>query len=129
MAFILVLFQGWLGGQVVRSGLSEGIITLHMVIAMVLVGLLIFATFKAFSGQVSISLLSMHKKPLLIGTGILLFFTMIQMILGTQVREAVDLISSSFKISFLLWKDYLLSSCESKERATLVSFNSSRLKI
>ena len=98
MAFILVLFQGWLGGQVVRSGLSEGIITLHMVIAMVLVGLLIFATFKAFSGQVSISLLSMHKKPLLIGTGILLFFTMIQMILGTQVREAVDVISRGTEI-------------------------------
>ena len=69
-----------------------------MVIAMVLVGLLIFATFKAFSGQVSISLLSMHKKPLLIGTGILLFFTMIQMILGTQVREAVDVISRGTEI-------------------------------
>lgn len=108
MAFILVLFQGWLGGQVVRSGLSEGIITLHMVIAMVLVGLLIFATFKAFSGQVSISLLSMHKKPLLIGTGILLFFTMIQMILGTQVREAVDVISRGTEIvDRANWLDYV----------------------
>ena len=93
IAFVLVIFQGWLGGQVVRSGLSEGIITLHMVIAMVLVGLLIFATFKAFSGQISIMLRSEHKKTLLMGTGILLLFTMLQMIFGTQVREAVDVIS------------------------------------
>ena len=32
LALILVLFQAWLGGQVVRSGLASGMITLHMLL-------------------------------------------------------------------------------------------------
>ncbi|MDA0748585.1 MAG: COX15/CtaA family protein, partial [bacterium] len=35
-AVLLVGFEGWLGGQVVRSGLKPGMITLHMVGAVVL---------------------------------------------------------------------------------------------
>lgn len=93
LAFIGVLFQGWLGGQVVRTGLHEGMTTLHMLMAMIIVGLLIYASFKAVAGDVKLQIDSMHRRPLLIATSLLLGFTMAQMVLGTQVREAIDVIS------------------------------------
>lgn len=94
-AFVLVLFQGWLGGMVVRSGLSQGLITLHMVIAMVLVGLLLLAAFKAVSDQINVSLPESLRKPLLWSSGILLAITMLQLGIGTQVREAIDLVAKT----------------------------------
>lgn len=94
-AFVLVIFQGWLGGQVVRSGLSEWIITIHMMVAMVIVGLLVFAMFQAMSGQIGLKLALKDKKMLFGWSVALLIITMIQMGLGTQVREAIDVISRS----------------------------------
>lgn len=94
-AFVLVIFQGWLGGQVVRSGLSEWIITIHMMVAMVIVGLLVFAMFQAMSGQIGLKLDLKDKKMLFGWSVALLIITMIQMGLGTQVREAIDVISRS----------------------------------
>jgi cytochrome c oxidase assembly protein subunit 15 len=92
-AFVLVLFQGWLGGQVVRTGLTEWVITIHMMTAMVIVGLLIFAAFKAFSGQIGLNISREHFNQLKIASLLLLLFMTIQMVLGTQVREAVDHVS------------------------------------
>ena len=91
-ALVLVLFQAWLGGQVVRSGLSTGIITLHMLLAMIIVGVLLFASFKSKEEFVLIRLHASQKRQFLnygIALGILV---VVQMILGTQVREGVDTI-------------------------------------
>jgi cytochrome c oxidase assembly protein subunit 15 len=91
-ALVLVLFQAWLGGQVVRSGLSTGIITLHMLLAMIIVGVLLYASFKSKEEFVLIRLHASQKRQFLnygIALGILVI---IQMILGTQVREGVDTI-------------------------------------
>lgn len=108
LAFVLVLFQGWLGGMVVRTGLSEGIITLHMITAMVIVGMLIYAAFKAISGQIGIEIKAENRKALLTGTGLLLFFTLIQMVFGTQVREGIDVISRGVEvIPRSEWIDYV----------------------
>ena len=46
-AFLLVGFQGWLGGVVVRSQLERGMITLHMFTAMVLMCLLVWIVVRA----------------------------------------------------------------------------------
>ncbi len=94
-SLILVLFQGWLGGMVVRSGLSQGLITAHMVVAMILVGLLVFAAFKAVSDQLRISLPVSHRKPLLWAAWSLLGVTMIQLGIGAQVREAIDFVAKT----------------------------------
>jgi cytochrome c oxidase assembly protein subunit 15 len=91
-ALVLVLFQAWLGGQVVRSGLSTGIITLHMLLAMIIVGVLLFASFKSKEEFVLIRLHASQKRQFLnygIALGILV---VVQTILGTQVREGVDTI-------------------------------------
>jgi cytochrome c oxidase assembly protein subunit 15 len=97
-AFVLVLFQGWLGGQVVRTGLTEWVITIHMMTAMVIVGLLIYGAFKAFSGQIGLRIDSAHIRQLKITSFLLLLFMTVQMVLGTQVREAVDHVSRALLI-------------------------------
>lgn len=97
-AFVLVLFQGWLGGQVVESGLSEWLITMHMVLAMIIVNVLLFASFKATRGYQRIQIDNVLGRKLYLTTGLLLFLTMIQLVLGTQVREGIDLIKGAAEV-------------------------------
>lgn len=103
LAFFLVLVQGWLGGQVVRSGLSAGMITLHMVLAMIIVNALLYATFRAMKDRLTTTLPAAARKRLLwIGGGIL-FLTLVQLILGTQVREMVDVAKNVMELSREQW--------------------------
>jgi len=96
LAFVLVLFQGWLGGQVVQSGLSEGLITLHMMLAMVIVTILLFTAFRSTGRDMHLLVPSDKVRALLLSvTAILFVFMLIQMVLGTQVREMVDLIKNA----------------------------------
>ena len=94
VAFVLVLVQGWLGGQVVRSGLSAGMITLHMVLAMIIVNVLLFTAFRSTSRQIDISLTRATRKRLMTGGIVLLVLTVVQMVLGTQVRELIDVVKN-----------------------------------
>ena len=92
LALILVLFQAWLGGQVVRSGLASGMITLHMLLAMIIVGVLLYASFKSKEDFVELQMSQKSKQRFLqlgIGIGVL---SIIQMVLGTQVRESIDVV-------------------------------------
>lgn len=87
LSLLLVLFQGWVGSLVVSTNLLPGFITFHMVLALLLVGLLI-AQQVIISGYQS----QYHDFK---GSGVLkvlfvLFF--IQIILGTQVREQIDIV-------------------------------------
>jgi len=90
LSFALVGFQGWLGGQVVRSGLQPGIITLHMALAVLLLCVLIYATFKTGQDR-NLENIAPGLCTKLTRLSILLFvFTCIQMLIGTQVREGID---------------------------------------
>lgn len=92
-AFVFVLVQGWLGGQVVKTGLSEWLITIHMVLAMAIMVILLYAAFKATEERWQIDL-NPKSQYWLFGLGLILFvLTMIQLVLGTEVREAVDEVS------------------------------------
>ncbi len=94
-AFILVLVQGWLGGQVVKTGLSEWMITIHMMLALVIVNVLVYASFKSTSEFIKVELSETVKKKLFLVGSLLLGLTLVQLVLGTQVREAVDVIKES----------------------------------
>jgi cytochrome c oxidase assembly protein subunit 15 len=85
-ALLLTGFQGWLGGRVVAHELAAWIVTVHLIVALVIVQLLLYATVRAMkraSGMASPFLTA------LIGV------TMIQIGLGTQVRGAVDAATNS----------------------------------
>ena len=79
-------FQAWLGKTVVDSNLAPFKITIHMVMALVIVAIilyLIFASKTSFKNQKFDALFRN-----VIGLSIVL--TLIQIILGTQVRQYVD---------------------------------------
>jgi len=87
LAFIVVGFEGWIGSKVVATDLAVSLISIHMLLALFIVGLLIYTI--TSSQQFVISQLAENKliKPLLIFT---LVVSLIQTISGTQVRELVD---------------------------------------
>jgi len=89
--FFLVGFQGFLGKLVVESNLSVIKITIHMMVALfiAMVPLLILSILK---GKDRIK----NRSLKLIST-LLLIISFIQIILGTQVREAIDEISKKYK--------------------------------
>ena len=89
--FFLVGFQGWLGKLVVDSNLSVLKITIHMVVALfiAMVPLLILSILNGKDRFVN--------RPLKIASSLLLLISFIQIILGTQVREAIDVISKRYK--------------------------------
>lgn len=93
-AFVLVLVQGWLGGQVVMSGLSEWLITLHMLLAMIIMMILIYAVFKASAKDLTVELSSNKNRLLLVVMAILMVSTFVQLIMGTQVREVIDVLKN-----------------------------------
>ncbi|HKK24639.1 MAG TPA: COX15/CtaA family protein [Gracilimonas sp.] len=94
-AFVMVLFQGWLGGQVVLTGLSEWLITVHMILAMAIMAVLLYAAYKATSEFLSVDLSDNIRRGLFWTGVVLLIFTLGQTVLGTQVREAVDLVKNA----------------------------------
>lgn len=108
LALILVLFQAWLGGQVVRSGLASGMITLHMLLAMIIVGVLLYASFKSKEDFVELRM-SHKSKQQFLRLGIIIgVLSIIQMILGTQVREAIDLVNEGIVIiDRSLWIEHI----------------------
>jgi cytochrome c oxidase assembly protein subunit 15 len=95
-AFLLVGFQGWLGGVVVRQELAGWLVTVHMVVALVIVSLLLYATLYAIVGKPaargSDASAGTRASPsaLTLLMGLLMAATLVQVILGTQVRERID---------------------------------------
>lgn len=90
LCFVLVGFQGWLGGQVVRSGLQPGIITLHMSLAVILLCALLYVTFQSLEQRVRVELADPARAALRRLGFALLAVTILQLLLGTQVREGID---------------------------------------
>lgn len=94
MALLLVIFQGWIGSIVVSTNLLPGMITFHMLLAIGLIALLLSISFKVNVAKEKLEIKRENNavKSILVAC-ILLFLT--QIILGTQVREAIDSIASS----------------------------------
>jgi heme a synthase len=97
-AFLLVGFEGWLGGVVVERELEARIVTVHLLVALLIVSLLLYATVYAFfaergdGGQRSAqaSVRSERRRPLAWAVFALIGLTLAQVTLGAQVRGGVD---------------------------------------
>lgn len=86
LSFILVGFQGWIGKVVVDKNLAGWMVTVHMLLALVVVGLVMLAVFRRHT------LKSVLPDQLILRnlSLIALVLTLIQIGVGTQVREKVD---------------------------------------
>lgn len=86
----LVLFQGWIGSLVVSTNLLDWMITLHMILALGLVGLLLYVNHRAFHLDHLVTN-PIHIPSKIMGLLVLgLVMMLIQVVLGTQVRERID---------------------------------------
>ena len=90
---LLMGFQGWLGAVVVYSVLQPVQITIHMLMALLIVALMVYLISELPEKK--------HAKLLLYDDRlrkilrIALYATIIQIVLGTQVRQLIDEISTS----------------------------------
>lgn len=90
LTFVLVGFEGWLGSIVVSTNLTPWTITVHMFLALVIVALLIYLM------HYSETKTKMYA-PQLFWLGIVsMVVILVQVLFGTQVREAIDVVSVSF---------------------------------
>jgi heme a synthase len=88
-ALLLTGFQGWLGGRVVAHELAAWIVTVHMIVALVIVQMLLFVTVQSAQGAQS-ARSAQGAQPVHIAIASVIILTLIQIGLGTQVRGAVD---------------------------------------
>lgn len=106
-AFLLVGFQGWLGSRVVASELKPVLITVHMVVAFIIVSLLIHTLCRArrdwLTGLDTRGLPPRWRTVL----GVALGLTLLQVAMGTQIREAVDGITNAQVIAERnIWREH-----------------------
>ncbi len=87
LAFVLVGFQGWIGSKVVSTDLATWMITIHMLIALVIVALLIYTITQSQNFIITQFSFDKNLKMLL---WISLILSIIQTVSGTQVRESID---------------------------------------
>lgn len=103
LAFVLVGFEGWIGSKVVSTDLATYMITIHMLLALMIVALLIYTV----TASQSFVLEQQHPDTFLPKLVMLaLTVGMIQIVSGTQVRETIDEVALRFD-NRALWKDQL----------------------
>lgn len=95
--FILVLIQGGVGAFVVMTNLHQGIITIHLVLALAIAALLLVS--RAYSQplvkNLSVSQALQGRKWVMVASALLL----VQMVLGTQVRESLDEVAANLPLA------------------------------
>ena len=94
LALALVIFQGWVGSLVVSTNLLPGFITFHMLLALLLVAILLIQRFLILGNN------HVYGNSWIVS--VLLFLTLVQIILGTGVREQIDVFNAS-GLSRLEW--------------------------
>ena len=91
-AFLMVGFQGWLGARVVASNLQPGMITLHMLMALAILGTLLFALAQSRRGIMAAQSVSQIDTRFEKWLYLVLCLTVVQIAIGSQVREMTDFI-------------------------------------
>jgi cytochrome c oxidase assembly protein subunit 15 len=83
---VAVLFQGWFGSIVVSTNLTTWTVTVHMLVALLIVGLLAYLVVASGRNREEIAV-PKGIKPILLTCSALL---LTQILFGTQVREGID---------------------------------------
>jgi cytochrome c oxidase assembly protein subunit 15 len=95
LELILIGFQGWLGAKVVSSNLAPVKITIHMIVALIILSIAILIIYRTKKLIQTVERSPMD--PMLKKLSIAIFIgTILQILLGTQVREEVDVLLKNF---------------------------------
>lgn len=103
--FLGVSFQAWLGSAVVASNLHPAVITAHMVVAFLIVCTLIYAVVRSqrdYFENLDLSGLPGNFRNILTFA---LGLTLIQIAMGTQIRETVDTLAALETLQRDLWRE------------------------
>jgi len=104
---LAVIIQGWFGSIVVSTNLTSWTITIHMFLALVIVGMLILLLHK--SSDIEVKIVPFHVKFLLL---VCMFLLLTQVLLGTEVRAAIDRVAQSGEVRgkwiSLIWSDFIV---------------------
>ena len=90
-AWLLTGFQGWFGGQVVKYELDPRLVTIHLVVALVIVGLLLYAAFATMTRRRPLE--GLGRLPLL--GQLSLGLSLVQVVVGALVRGEIDLVGKA----------------------------------
>ena len=102
IAALLVAFQGWQGSQVVASELEPFIVTIHMVLAFVIANLMLYVTQEAYHLErrrdTTDEQLPEYPKQMRVWVGLIWVVSLVQVMLGTQVREGVEVVTRQYPL-------------------------------
>lgn len=96
-AFLLVGFEGWLGAKVVALELKSWIVTTHLVVALVIVQLLLYATVQAFFVGEAPPRVSAGRRLLGMMSNAVIALTLVQIAVGALVRGSVERAIESYE--------------------------------
>ena len=117
---ILVGFQGWLGSIVVSTNLLAWVVTVHMLLALVILAILITTYFKAKTSRDRGILLRHPSKSIRALSALIVVLSIVQIALGTTVREQLDYVADAMNhlnrsewiskagFSFILHRDFAI---------------------
>ncbi len=99
IAAILVAYQGWQGSQVVASNLQPLIITVHMVLAFIIVSIMIYVSQQAYYLE-NPEADKEAKYPSILRKGIMVLWgiAIVQVMLGTEVRSLIQTARDQFPL-------------------------------
>ncbi len=102
---LLVLFQAWIGSIVVSTNLLPWMITLHMVLALVIVCLLLYTYYRSYrlANKTGYATEKPNRLFYILFIGFVLMI--VQIVLGTQVREEIDKVA--FELGYLLRSEWV----------------------
>jgi cytochrome c oxidase assembly protein subunit 15 len=103
VTLLLIMFEAWLGKLVVDKNLAGSQITLHMVGTLGIIFSLIFIIVHTSKKKLTVPTIKSYSRTL----WLILFFVIFQILLGTQVRELVD-VAFDNEIPRNLWLNFLL---------------------
>lgn len=103
IALLLTGYEGWLGGRVVAHALAPWIVTAHLVVAIVIVLLLLYATVYAIYRRPALAAatgpgtdargdqsMAAPRTTFVAVVAVMMLVTLVQVALGTQVRGNID---------------------------------------
>ncbi len=90
-AALLVAYQGWQGSVVVSSKLEPFIVSVHTVLALIIVSLLVYVTQRAYYLELGVTTAAdLFPKKISRESAVLWGAAILQALLGTRVRSAVE---------------------------------------